>query len=133
MRKILLSSLVLFLFTTQGKAQAKMDAWTELKSFHLVMSQTFHPSEEGNLEPIRKRAGEMKEKATALAASKIPADFNNEKVKSAVERLKEGAIQMDKMVAEKAGDKEVTEYLAGLHDIFHEIVGLCSAPDKKQE
>ena len=28
-------------------------SWPEIKTFHKVMSQTFHPSEEGNLQPIK--------------------------------------------------------------------------------
>ncbi|HSB10705.1 MAG TPA: hypothetical protein VLM38_14550, partial [Blastocatellia bacterium] len=32
------------------------DTWNELSSFHSLMSQTFHPLEEGNLTPIRTRA-----------------------------------------------------------------------------
>ena len=89
------------------------------------MSQTFHPSEEGNLEPIKTRATEMREKAAALADSKIPADLDNEKVRAAVNKLKDNTVVMEKMVNDKKSDKEITEYLVTLHDTFHEIVGLC--------
>lgn len=44
-------------------AQSIFDKWVELKAFHGVMSQTFHPSEEGNLELIKTRSEEMAEKA----------------------------------------------------------------------
>jgi len=33
-------------FSQTVKAQSKFEKWSELKSFHTVMSQTFHPSEE---------------------------------------------------------------------------------------
>ncbi len=107
------------------KKISPFDSWPELKEFHGVMSGTFHPSEEGNLEPIKTRATEMKDKAAVLASSKIPADLDNEKVKAAVSKLKDNTVAMEKMVNDKKSDKEITEYLSVIHDTFHEIVGLC--------
>lgn len=121
--------LVCFLIaTTISNAQnkSKFDAWPELKDFHKVMSQTFHPSEEGNLEPIKQRSGEMAEKANLLAKSVIPAEFNKKEVISAVKRLAKNSKKLDKLVKNKKSDKEITEALAKLHDVFHEIVGLCN-------
>lgn len=129
--KKLTSILVIVLLATAGFAQdaakktSPFESWPELKAFHAVMSSTFHPSEEGNLEPIKTRATEMREKASALADSKIPADLDNEKVRAAVNKLKDNTVVMEKMVADKKSDKEITEYLSVLHDTFHEIVGLC--------
>ena len=122
-----IAALIFILFLgTNSFSQSKMQSWKELKDFHTVMSQTFHPSEEGNLEPIKSRATEMKEKAFILADSKIPAEFDNKKVKDAVNKLKKGTIKMEKIVANKSSDKEITNHLIALHDTFHEIVGLCS-------
>ena len=89
----------------QPKKKSPFEIWPELKEFHGVMSQTFHPSEEGNLEPIKSRATEMKEKAAKLADSKIPADLNNEKVIAAVTKLKDNSVVMEKMVADKNSEK----------------------------
>jgi len=77
-----------FLMVAQvTNAQSKLGTWKELKDFHQVMSQTFHPSEEGNLQPIKERSGEMVEKADLLAKSTIPADFNRKEVLAAIEKL----------------------------------------------
>ncbi len=119
--------LIIFLLTsTSIFAQSKFDSWPELKDFHKVMSATFHASEENNLEPIKTRATEMKEKAVALASSKIPAEFNNDKVKAATKELETGSIEMEKLVNEKASDRMITSHLFNLHETFHKIVGLCS-------
>jgi hypothetical protein len=119
--------LIAFMFVgTYSFAQSKLESWKELKDFHTVMSQTFHPSEEGNLDPIKKRSGEMKEKAAALAASKVPAEFDNDKVKDAVSRLKSGSVKLDQMVTDKAADKEIKDQIVIMHNTFHEIVELCS-------
>lgn len=129
MKKIALLLLVGFgisALMNQASAQSKLQDWNELKDFHKVMSQTFHPSEEGNLEPIKTRIGEMVEKAKALQASKIPADFDNKKVKKAVAKLVTNSQKLQKSIKDGASDKEITKSLSSLHDVFHQIVGLCS-------
>ena len=136
MKRITTLLLVLIATTTgfgQEKKKSPFENWPELKAFHTVMSQTFHPSEEGNLEPIKTRATELKNAAGTLAASKIPADLDNEKVRAAVNKLKENSVVMEKMIADKKSDKEITEYLSSLHDTFHEIIGLCMGEDAHKE
>jgi superoxide dismutase len=109
--------------------KGKFDDWPALKDFHKVMSQTFHPSEEGNLEPIKKRSTEMVEKAVALAASTIPAEFNTKEVKAAVAELVSGSKKLDKLVKKGGKDADITKSLSALHDVFHKIIGLCSHDD----
>ena len=65
------------------------------------MAQTFHPSEEGNLEPIKTRIGEMVEKAKTLQASKFPADFDNEKIRKAVNQLVTDSQKLQKEIKPK--------------------------------
>jgi ABC-type nickel/cobalt efflux system permease component RcnA len=131
MRKL---ALLLFLgfgitaLTNQAAAQNKQE-WPELKEFHKVMAQTFHPSEEGNLEPIKTRIGEMVEKAKTLQASKFPADYNNEKMKKAVDQLVTDSQKLQADIKGGASDKKITKSLSGLHDVFHQIQGLCSATE----
>lgn len=106
--------------------KGKFDEWPALKDFHKVMSQTFHPSEEGDLKPIKARSTEMVAKADLLAKSIIPAEFNKKEVVAAVKKLKADSKKLDKLVKGKKSDKEITEALAKLHDVFHEIIGLCT-------
>jgi deoxyadenosine/deoxycytidine kinase len=133
MKNKLIILCILLFSTSFSFAQNKLDSWKELKEFHGVMSQTFHPSEEGNLEPIKTRATEMKEKAFILADSKIPAEFDNEKVRTAVLKLKEGADMMERMVAEKISDKEINDQLVLLHNTFHEIIERCVKGNEEPE
>ncbi len=131
MNRFLFSSFVMIFLIFSGiqtlSAQSKsiFDTWAELKTFHGVMSTTFHPAEEGNLEPIRTRSKEMYDKATALAKSDIPAEFNKPEIKDAVKRLRSGSKALNKLVKKKGSDAEVTKSITALHDVFHEIVGLC--------
>lgn len=110
----------------KAATKGKFDDWPALKDFHKVMSQTFHPSEEGDLKPIKARSSEMVAKADALAKSIIPTEFNKKEVVAAVQQLKADSKKLDKLVKSKKSDKEITEALAKLHDVFHEIIGLCT-------
>lgn len=102
------------------------DSWIELKQFHKVMAQTFHPMEEGDFTPIRTRSGEMVEKAENLAKSQIPASFNSPEIKTAINQLVEGSKMVHKLASKKRNDAKVKESLFALHDTFHIIQGLCS-------
>jgi superoxide dismutase len=107
--------------------KGKFDDWPAIKDFHKVMSQTFHPSEDGNLEPIKSRSKEMLEKAEALKKSTIPAEFKNTTdIAKSIDELIVGSKKLNKLVQSKASDKKITTSLAALHDVYHKIVGLCS-------
>ncbi|NJO03651.1 MAG: hypothetical protein HC880_19985 [Bacteroidia bacterium] len=110
----------------QAPAQSIFDKWEALDSFHEVMAQTFHPSEEGNLEPIKTRSGEMAKKADALAKTPIPDEFASAAIQSAVKQLQKDSKMLHKLIKSKqASDEQITKSLSALHDVFHEIVGLC--------
>lgn len=110
----------------KNATKGKFDDWPALKEFHKVMSQTFHPSEEGNLKPVKERSSEMVEKANLLSKSIIPSEFNKKAVIVAIQKLKVESKKLDKLVKTKKSDKEITVALSKLHDIFHEIIGLCT-------
>ncbi len=99
--------------------------WQELDAFHEVMSKTFHPSEEGKLEPIRSRSAEMLEKAIAWKNSTAPEGYDQNAVKKNLKDLVKGAKEINKMVQDKADDASLKEKLSKLHDTFHEIVEKC--------
>jgi hypothetical protein len=135
MKKWILTLLYLGVVTLtycQTGNKTVFDAWPALKAFHGVMSQTFHPSEEGNLDPIRERINEFCEKADALATSEIPSDVNTDKVKKAVSDLRTGSIDLKRIISAKAGDAEIKAKLSALHDVFHQIVGLCRHSEQEK-
>lgn len=101
------------------------DAWKELKDFHMVMAQTFHPAEEGKFEPIRERIGEMVSKAKLLNNNPMPTSFATPEMKKATETILKGAEEINKLVSKKADNKKLMDKLTKLHDDFHVIQGLC--------
>ncbi|HKC35535.1 MAG TPA: hypothetical protein VKB95_05705 [Chitinophagaceae bacterium] len=125
--KRFLSLLVIFAAVAVAKpvhAQQKAK-WQELDAFHEVMSKTFHPAEEGKLEPIRSRSAEMLEKAIAWKNSTAPEGYDQKAVKENLKDLVKGAKEINKMVQDKADDASLKEKLSKLHDSFHQIVEKC--------
>lgn len=127
--KIIKSLLVLGLFFVINtvSAQSMSEKWPAIKAFHGVMSQTFHPAEEGNLEPIKKRSQEMVDKAAALSTLEIPKEYKTKNILASIEKLQINTKELHKMVEGKSNDQEIVKKLTLTHDIFHEIMGLCSS------
>ena len=126
MKNFLPLLMILAAFTVARPVQAQeKPKWKELDAFHEVMSTTFHPSEEGKLEPIRARSAEMLEKATAWKNSTAPEGYDQNAVKKQLRNLVKGAKEINKLVKENAADSVIKEKLAALHDVFHEIVEKC--------
>jgi hypothetical protein len=97
---VILSSFILLFHSLNLKAQSRFDVWPELKAFHTVMSQTFHPSEEGNL------------------------------VKDAVLKIAIDSKKLHELIQQKASDKMISNALEDLHNTFHLIVEKCSKKEE---
>ena len=130
MKKIFMLAFVaaaaLFFHPAQAQKKAK---WAEMDAFHEVMSKTFHPAEEGKLDPIRKRSQEMLDKAIAWKNSTAPEGYNQDAVKSTLKKLVRGAKELNKMVQKNETDDELKKELSELHDVFHEIMEKCEKGD----
>ncbi len=128
--KTLFTVLALVLMANFSSAQAKND-WNEKNDFHKVMSQTFHPAEEGNFAPIRSRINEMLDKAEAFKNSEIPAEFSHQKeIKNNLKKLVKQTKSFKKKINKGASDANLKADFIVLHDTFHQVVGLCKAEDE---
>lgn len=124
MKKLFLGALFTF---SLGFAMAQSQTWKALEDYHEVMAKTFHPSEEGNLAPIKARSGELAQKAQALKKSAIPAAYQKPGVKETLALLAKESKALDKLVhKKKTTDEAITKSLAALHDRFHEVMEKCS-------
>lgn len=122
--------LALIFFANSVSAQSTFDKWPAIKEFHEVMSQTFHPAEEGNLAPIKTRSEEMMNKAAMLLKSDIPTEFRTDAILDSAERLQLKSKALHKLIKSNGADVTVVKSITDLHDTFHEIVGLCSDAKK---
>ena len=107
--------------------------WNEMSAFHDVMSATFHPMEEGDLNPIRSRAKEMAAKAREWANSTPPKIYNQPEIKANVAKLAQESKALAVLVAQKATDGQIKESLSALHDRYHEVAGLCRDAKKQTQ
>ncbi len=122
--------LVLIVVANSVSAQSTFDKWPAIKEFHGVMSQTFHPAEEGNLAPIKARSEEMMNKAAVILKSDIPVEFKTDAILASAERLQLKSKALHKLVTSNGSDAAILKSITDLHDTFHEIVGLCSDAKK---
>jgi len=112
--------------TSFGQEKAK---WKEMEDFHGVMGGSYHPAEEGKLEPIRARSKEMVDKAIAWEKSTAPSGYDKKAVSATLKKLVTGAKEIDRLVKAKATDQALKTKLSSLHDVFHEIMEKCEKPE----
>lgn len=117
---------------TESVAIKPADQWAELESYHEIMSQTFHPAEEGKLEPIRKLAGELAARSQAWLASTPPKIYDTPNIKAILVKLNAESKALADSLAQGAKDEQLKKDLTALHDRFHEIMGACREEKKKQ-
>jgi hypothetical protein len=118
---------------TAAKSEDKGDKWAELESFHEVMSQTFHPAEEGNLKPIRSQAGELAARAQKWLDSKAPLMYDVPSIKAILVKLTTESKALAELISKNGSDAEVKNSITALHDRFHEIIGACRVEKEKKK
>jgi len=128
MKKLLLIAFVFII--NESYSQPIFDKWTAIKEFHEVLSQTFHPAESGNLEPIKTRSEELMNKASNLLKLDIPEDYRTNSILSLIEKLQTKSKLLHQLVLSKGNDDEITKSITEVHMLFHEIVGLCNEEEK---
>jgi superoxide dismutase len=105
--------------------EIEKDNWMELKEFHKVMAQTFHPAETDNLEPLKKRSAELMAKSSLLAASVSPKSLDKPAIKIALNQLEKQCIEINKLNNKKASNSLLKKKITVAHDTFHVVQGLC--------
>ncbi|MFI5132748.1 MAG: hypothetical protein ACHQEB_00355 [Chitinophagales bacterium] len=130
MKKIVTLLMVTAAIIGSFPSQAQQKApWKEMEEFHTVMAATFHPSEEGKLEPVKTRSQEMLDKAINWQKSTPPQGYDKNAVKSSLKKLVTGLKELNTLVKNNAADNVLKEKLSSLHDIFHEIMEKCEKED----
>jgi len=130
--KTLLVALGLFVAST-GFAQSKAAPWAEMKAFHTLMAGTFHTAEEGDLKPLKEKAGDLNKAAEAWKASKVPADFKEKETTETLDKLVKQTAEIAEKVKAGASDKELTGLITAAHDTFHKVAGECRKGDDHEK
>ena len=129
MKKINLIVFALLLMAGTGFAQAKKAPWPEMKAFHSYLSSTFHPAEEGDLNPLKLKADSLYYAAKTWYAAKIPAGFIPEITESTLKALMIQCNDIWAAVKDGASDAKLKDMITKAHDIFHEVAEKCRKAD----
>lgn len=126
MKKVQISFLmfILSLLTLTVYSQQTAE-WKGMEDFHTVMSTTFHPAEENNLQPLKEKAGDLLNKAKAWQKSVVPNGFNGSLTKPVLKRLVQQCKGIKEAVEKEKPDAELKTMIAEAHETFHEIKEKC--------
>lgn len=122
MKKLFFASVILL---TGIVCHAQKAEWKEMHDFHAIMSATFHPSEENNLQPLRDSAGVLVDKARAWQKSATPQGYDKNVTQPIIKRLVAECEAIKAAVKRNKPDAELKPMIAKAHDTFHEIMEKC--------
>lgn len=117
---------LLFVVAIPMSAQNGIDKWPAMKTYHEVMARIYHPVEKGDLGALRGYAQTLADKAMELTTKEIPREIKTEALMKAVTRLQVKSQEVAKLVKANASDEALKKSITEAHDIFHEIVGMCT-------
>ncbi len=129
-KKLALFVVVLISFQT---AFAGNGEWAELKAFHSVMSKTFHPAEEGKLQPVKDSAANLLAKAKLWQASAVPKDYNKDETTKTLALLVAKCEELNAAVIANKSDADLKKLITEAHEIFHQIVEKCRVHGEHHE
>ncbi len=129
LKKLTLAIIAIISF--QSLSAQKIE-WKELKNFHGVMSKTFHPAENDNLQPVKDSASVLLVKAIAWEAAPVPAEYAKKDVKKILTALVAKCDELNKAVIAKKSDADLKKLITEAHEIFHQIVEKCHGPDSEK-
>ena len=125
MKNLIVLAIVFCISFVTSFAQGKLANWPEMQAYHEVLAHTFHPAEEGDLAPIRKRSHELLADCKKVNASPLPPQYDNEKMHKALKRLEKESDKLNAFCVRQEQNAVIMKQLKEVHEIFHEIVGLC--------
>lgn len=122
MKKAIVLAMSVIAFLTLPAQQKK---WKEMSDFHGVMSATFHPSEDNNLQPLKDSASVLVSRAKAWQHSTVPEGFNEGATAPVLKKLVEKCEAIRKAVSKNKPDGELKKMITEAHETFHEIMEKC--------
>ncbi|MBK8495558.1 MAG: hypothetical protein IPL50_11415 [Chitinophagaceae bacterium] len=123
--KIKLLGIALLVTVSITFAQSAQPTWAEMKTFHSLMSVTFHSAEDGNFVPLKAKADSLLIVAKLWQASPVPADFRPAETEAALEKLVYKCMAIKKAVRTGITDEKLLSMITQAHDIFHTVAGEC--------
>jgi hypothetical protein len=117
-------------FTFQMNAQSASTKWSQLHEYHELLSKTFHPAENGNLNAIKNAHDYLVQRSEALDITTMPSELKSETLVAQVGILKKMTKKLSELITNKAPDVEIMRTFQNVHDVFHKIEKECAHPTK---
>lgn len=111
--------------TAEKEVDHEKSGWTELDTYHDVMSAAWHPAKNDTLAPARASADKLVAAAKAWNASKAPMGCEAPAVKTAIAKLVPESEAVAKLVSSKADDATLKAALKTVHDTYHVAEAAC--------
>ena len=105
--------------------QIEKDSWTELKEFHKILSETFHPAEKGDFAPLKKNSGALLSKAVLLRNSILPTSLKTTEIETSLQIIEKKCDELYKLKSKKIKDEILKKKIIEIHDQFHLVVEKC--------
>jgi len=115
---VFLVALISFLFSSCNQ---RTDVWSEMEEYHRLMSETYHPFEEGNMEPVNNKIDDLVNAAENWADSEPPASMEKEGMDQKLVDLKDETGKLSALINENADTETISAQFEDLHDLFHQI------------
>src|ERR1700712_5532840 len=115
-----LIAIICLLAATTLYAQEK--EWKQMEDFHGIISKTYHPAEEGNLQPVKDKADSLVLRAIAWQASAVPAGYNAKTVKPKLDKLIIECKAVKTAITQKKNDETLKKLITAVHTTFHGIM-----------
>jgi hypothetical protein len=131
MKKTMLFVAFSFFVSLSSFAQSKFENWPEMKNFHTTLSQTFHPAEDGDFKPIRTRSHEMLTSVKLVNASHLPKQYDTDEMKTTLKKLEKETDKLNAIVVRQEQSTTIMKQFTIVHDIFHDVAGMCKGDEKK--
>lgn len=120
-----LFAIAVFFAMNTVSAQTLTEKWKQMHDYHELLSKTFHPAEEGNLNPIKVSSEDLVARAELLDVETMPQDLRTAKLDENIVVLKKQTKVVSELITKKAPNAEIMRAFQNLHDIFHRIVEMC--------
>jgi len=112
----------------KGKSEAlsvSADAneWIEMDSFHLIMTEAFHPfTDSDNLEPVKQMAEELAQQIDRWEIENLPEKVDYTAMRAKIIQLKKDTRSLSDMIQQGSTDKEIKTSINSIQDSFHLIM-----------
>ncbi len=102
-----------------------MSAWKEMDAFHSALGAAFHPSEKGDLAPLKSTADTLAARARAWSVSTAPASCSSADAKATIAWLATSTAALAAEVRKGAADDALKGSIAAIHTKFETVEKAC--------